>query len=333
MRSLYPGYTAPRLLTNGKFVFNARLHSGAQVEGPAIRFPADNPDLALVHHSFESLSHYLQKLNNYTDGEATSMHRDGQPYHWQRQIRHFVQDFQSYYDRGQAFQDGVHGFLYSFLSAFYRFEQHAKLFEKRYHAGQLQPIEQQVPASVVEMLRFALSVAEEKPLPAAPEIAISESAEAAEVVWSGPLLDPSGYGEESRNFTFALDLAGIAISAHPLPWSHDRVEMPEAEAKRLEALSLRGVKPGFVQILQNFPPGFQRHPYANVAIGRTMFETDRLPQDWVTACNRMDYIWVPSEFNRETFRQAGVAAEKLVVMPGCFDPAPFLAPFQPTALT
>jgi hypothetical protein len=29
MQSLYPGYTAPRLLKNGKFTFNARLHSGA----------------------------------------------------------------------------------------------------------------------------------------------------------------------------------------------------------------------------------------------------------------------------------------------------------------
>ena len=102
MQSLYPGYTAPRLLKNGKFVFNARLHSGAQVDGRVVCFPADNPDLALVHYSFDSLAHYLDKLNRYTDGEALNLHRDGQPFHWQQAIRHFVQDFQGYYEPGQA---------------------------------------------------------------------------------------------------------------------------------------------------------------------------------------------------------------------------------------
>ena len=43
-------------------------------------------------------------------------------------------------------------------------------------------------------------------------------------------------------------------------------------------------------------------------IGRTMFETDSLPQHLVQHCNAMDEVWVPSEFNRETFISAGVVA-------------------------
>ena len=131
MQCLYPGYTAPRLLKNGRFTFNARLHSGAVVAGRTVSFPADNPDLALVHHSFESLSHYLEKMNRYTDGEAANLHRDGVPYHWQQAVRHFVQDLAGYYDQRGASQDGVHGFLWSFFSAFYRFSQHSKLYELR----------------------------------------------------------------------------------------------------------------------------------------------------------------------------------------------------------
>ncbi|MDQ3814906.1 MAG: glycosyltransferase, partial [Armatimonadota bacterium] len=73
MRCLYPGYTAPRLLKNGRFCFNPRLHSGAHVEGRIACFPADNPDLALVHYSYDSLAHYLDKLNRYTEGEAANM--------------------------------------------------------------------------------------------------------------------------------------------------------------------------------------------------------------------------------------------------------------------
>jgi len=49
-------------------------------------------------------------------------------------------------------------------------------------------------------------------------------------------------------------------------------------------------------------------------IGRTMFETDRIPQGWVERLNYMDEIWVPTEFARDTFLRAGVPEGKLVVV-------------------
>jgi len=45
-----------------------------------------------------------------------------------------------------------------------------------------------------------------------------------------------------------------------------------------------------------------------------MFETDRVPAEWVSRCNRMDEVWVPSRFHLETFQRSGVAAAKLVVI-------------------
>ncbi len=41
-------------------------------------------------------------------------------------------------------------------------------------------------------------------------------------------------------------------------------------------------------------------------VGRTAWPTDGLPGDWAARCNVLDEIWVPSEFNRETFAAAGV---------------------------
>jgi len=47
--------------------------------------------------------------------------------------------------------------------------------------------------------------------------------------------------------------------------------------------------------------------YRTVCCGSvTVLETDRIPADWVAAANRMDEVWVPSTFNRETFRNSGV---------------------------
>jgi hypothetical protein len=111
-----------------------------------------------------------------------------------------VQDFRLYLEQFGAHQDGPHGFIYSFLSAFYRFEQHAKLYERRFNSGQLTPQETAIPPSVEQILEYALAVAREKPPPTPPVIRIDTNAkDAAEVVWSGPLYDPAAYGEEVRN--------------------------------------------------------------------------------------------------------------------------------------
>lgn len=334
LRSLYPGYTAPRLFRNGRFFFNARLHSGAQVEGKTSCFPADNPDLALVHYSYESLSHYLEKMNRYTNGEAANMVRDGQSFHWRNLMRDFVRDCQGYYDHLQAPQDEGHGFIYAFLGGFYRLVQHAKLYEARYQNGQLQPEEREVPARLEDVLEYALQVARHQPAPQPRPIKISEQAGdvsnlddvAAPLVWSGPLLSPSGYGEQSRHHVFGLHDAGQSLAAHVLPWGHDKIELDDREQQTLSALEEQCVASGFILLIHDFPPAFFRHPQASVSIGRTVFETDRLPAEWVRACNQMDFLWVPSEFNRQTFEASGVASDKLRVFPESLNPRDFATP-------
>ncbi|MEM4736734.1 MAG: glycosyltransferase, partial [Nitrososphaeria archaeon] len=61
-------------------------------------------------------------------------------------------------------------------------------------------------------------------------------------------------------------------------------------------------------------------PFMEAYVGYTTFETDSIPSYWVSSCNQMDEIWVPSKFNLETFGNAGVAKDKLYVIPHGFDP-------------
>jgi glycosyltransferase involved in cell wall biosynthesis len=49
-------------------------------------------------------------------------------------------------------------------------------------------------------------------------------------------------------------------------------------------------------------------------IGRTMFETDRLPSGWAHRINYMDEVWVPTEFAKGIFIRAGVPPQKIVVI-------------------
>lgn len=139
------------------------------------------------------------------------------------------------------------------------------------------------------------------------------------VVWNAPLLDDSGYADEARGFVLGLDSIGLALQAKDIPWSTRRVDLPADESRVLARLAQIPPRPGFVNIQHIFPRHFQRFPEAVANIGRTMFETDRLPADWVAKCNAMDEIWVPSDFNIETFARAGVTRSRLHKIPGTID--------------
>ena len=59
--------------------------------------------------------------------------------------------------------------------------------------------------------------------------------------------------------------------------------------------------------------------WATVAVGRTMFETDRIPSGWPRRLQYMREIWVPTEFHRSTFASSGVPHDKLFVIPESID--------------
>lgn len=60
------------------------------------------------------------------------------------------------------------------------------------------------------------------------------------------------------------------------------------------------------------PPVLPGMPPWHAVIGRTMFETDRLPSGWEDRLNAVDEIWVPTEHHRRIFRDAGVDRVRVV---------------------
>ncbi|HUG14769.1 MAG TPA: glycosyltransferase [Thermomicrobiales bacterium] len=135
------------------------------------------------------------------------------------------------------------------------------------------------------------------------------------VVWQGHLTDMSGYADETRNFVFALDQAGVDIAVAPVHPSI-MVRLPPIEMERLRQLSLKRPDGPFVHISHMGARHFQPHPAAVRNIGRTMLETDSIPPSWVACCNAMDEVWVPCAFNVETFTRSGVDPAKLHRVPG-----------------
>lgn len=138
-------------------------------------------------------------------------------------------------------------------------------------------------------------------------------------LWNGPIYDPSGYSDEARNFVLSLDRESIPIRVNPIKWNNKEAKLPSEIVNKIKELSKTPLSPGFINVMHIFPLYFQRNPAAQLNIGRTMFETDRIPEEWVSKCNEMDEIWVPTDFNIGTFAAAGVHRDKLVKIPGPHD--------------
>ena len=135
----------------------------------------------------------------------------------------------------------------------------------------------------------------------------------------GGLRDTSGYADEARGFLRALEGAGHAPGAHDLKWSKRIAEMHAAERVQLERQLKRGANAA--PLLMHCYPVFAGQPAVAMRpnVARTMFETDRIPAAWLKPILERDEVWVPGEFNVESFQRGGVPASRLHVVGGTLD--------------
>jgi glycosyltransferase involved in cell wall biosynthesis len=150
------------------------------------------------------------------------------------------------------------------------------------------------------------------------------------VLWSGPVYDPSGYASELREMVLGLSSLGThpTLRAVANRSQSFRSNLTDETMDRLDALLAQRVKGSGIAVL-HLPPSFlDRIPGMQYMIGRTMFETTGLNPEFVDRCNRMDELWLPSDFNIETFRAAGVRT-RLHKVPGGIDSGRFRPGLDP----
>lgn len=178
----------------------------------------------------------------------------------------------------------------------------------------------------------------------------------ARLTWQGPLLGPSGYATAARALLDGLFGGGMSVRCVPT-WDHalevfptreepDLVEVemdgqprflrftpPIEDPLRLRILGSTTLASGGVHVAFHPPTDAEgrdfwgafraAHAAHRAHVGFTMFETDRIPATWVAPMNAMDEIWVPSTFGRDVFAEAGVAADRIRVVPLPVDPRSF----------
>lgn len=129
------------------------------------------------------------------------------------------------------------------------------------------------------------------------------------VLYTGAVLDSSGYAEAGRNYVSALlAQSSIDLSVQPCSFESWKTDMPDFQRKLKPVLNKKFGNPD-VHIIHLTPDNFPRFRTPGAKnIGMTVWETDRLPSNWVGFCNQMDEIWVPCQYNIDSFVSSGVLA-------------------------
>lgn len=84
---------------------------------------------AIVHHHYDSIDEYLEKLTRYTTQHSKLVIKDGYKFKWQDLVIKPSNEFLSRYFQGEGYKDGVHGMALAGLQAFSEFVLYLKVWQ------------------------------------------------------------------------------------------------------------------------------------------------------------------------------------------------------------
>jgi glycosyltransferase involved in cell wall biosynthesis len=146
------------------------------------------------------------------------------------------------------------------------------------------------------------------------------------LVWVGSVDNPSGFSDEMRGFLRTLEAAGHEPALRDFQMIEKRAGLSQRDRALFERQKGRTTG-GPTVAVHHYPAARKQFTIDGaVNVHRTMFETDSVPEDRLGLLLDRDQIWVPGEFNVETFVRGGVPREKLRVVGGtmefdAYDPA------------
>lgn len=117
----------------------------------------------------------------------------------------------------------------------------------------------------------------------------------------------TGYGSVGNEFIkllYTRYTKNIELHTEKQHWFTDKCLHPEFKNIIIECINNRIEQPDLYFTLWN--PSYLPHQTKIPSILETVFETDKIRDDWVVDCIRADITWVPSRFCERAFKNSGV---------------------------
>ena len=115
-----------RFFKKGKVSWDEVIHSVPMTVGDGLDLEAKN-DLAIIHHHYENVEQFIERMNRYTSVQAKLKSKDYK-FKWQDLISKPTGEFLSRFFAGEGYRDGVHGLSLSLLQAFSEFVLYLKIW-------------------------------------------------------------------------------------------------------------------------------------------------------------------------------------------------------------
>jgi (heptosyl)LPS beta-1,4-glucosyltransferase len=112
----WPDYNV-RLFKKGSVTWNEVIHAVPMTQGKGSEIE-DREDFAIIHHHYDSIEQYLERMNRYTSEQAKMKIAEGYKISWKDLLGKPADEFFSRYYFGEGYKDGIHGLALSLLQAF-----------------------------------------------------------------------------------------------------------------------------------------------------------------------------------------------------------------------
>ena len=122
----YPDYQL-RLFRKGKGKYQSQhVHEDLLVDGETEKLKEH-----FIHHNYDSISQYVNKIMIYAPNEAADKLRNGYVFSYFDAIRFPLADFLNWFFARKGYKDGFHGLMLALMQGFYHFLVFAFIWEKQ----------------------------------------------------------------------------------------------------------------------------------------------------------------------------------------------------------
>lgn len=126
----WPDYVY-RLFKKGSVTWEDTVHSIPFTRGTGRDLPATE-ETAIIHHHYDSISQYVDRLNRYTDHQLQPLLDSGYNFAWTDLVDKPLSEFLNQYFARRGYSEGVHGLALAGLQAFSELVLYLKLWQ---HSG------------------------------------------------------------------------------------------------------------------------------------------------------------------------------------------------------
>jgi len=124
------------------------------------------------------------------------------------------------------------------------------------------------------------------------------------VLYQTSVFQPSGFAMAARGYIKGLTDNKVRVCYNYLKGTNE--EEPDSDDEIINSICEDHGDFHMPQVIWGQAPYFNKNS-GDYKIGHCEFEGEVPPDSWVKECNRMDELWVPTNWDREKFRKAGVS--------------------------